>query len=210
MSHLETLFSPLTPVVSSALRVPTNSALEVLRCVRCAAPYSGGSLAGWAGTRRKKSRTINRPSVCETTAKWVPTFAFSKSKSMPKAPRSQCASLPSRLSLGSGRKGRSPAVRPPLPGCTAGICRAGLGPCRGTRSPAAAHKACPCPAPRSSDAALSSDLPGSCRLELWSRVSAPRPEGDVPLAADSVDSEPFPGVGAPALLESAPENRPPA
>lgn len=156
MRNLEIFLCPLIPVASDlALRVSTGLSSETLRCLSYGDPHSCGLLGDWAETRRKKL-------VCEMTGKWVSTFVFSRSKSMLKSWRGQSISLPSRLFICSRRKGRTQAVvKPPLPGCTTGIRRAGLGPCQGTRSPTTAHKACPCQAPFSSDAALSSDLPGS-------------------------------------------------
>lgn len=163
MRNLEILLCPLIPVASYlALRVSTDLASETLRCLSYGDPHSCGPLEDWAETRRKKLYSTPGPLVCEMTGKWVSTFVFSRSKSMLKSWRGQSISLPSRLFIRSRRKGRTQAVvKPPLPGCTTGIRRAGLGPCQGTRSPTAAHKACPCQAPCSSDAALSSDLPGS-------------------------------------------------
>lgn len=122
-------------------------------------------------------------------------------------------SLPSPLFFCSRRKGRTrAAVRPWLPGCTAGICRAGLGPCQGTCSPAAAHKACPCPAPPKLPSAQTSQGPAGsvCGAGCPDHAhegtcSLPRTQPS-PCRGLSLPQQ----LGAPALLESAPKNRPAA
>lgn len=50
-------------------------------------PHSRGRLGGSIATQRNKLRSIPRPFVCETTAKWIPTFAFLRRQIMARSVR---------------------------------------------------------------------------------------------------------------------------
>jgi hypothetical protein len=111
-------------------RSPTGLALKALRCVSYVDPHSWGFLGGWTETRSNKLCSIPRPLCVRWQEKG--SLLLSSQETRVCSNHGEVSALLSHLDFSSapGERGRTRAVvKPSLPGCTAGICRAGLGPC---------------------------------------------------------------------------------